>query len=169
MQAFEESATGETTVIKVWMLSQVKALGKVAQRGVGDGRTKVTAGGGVECVLAKRGGEESERSIVIVCHSLCFPVTVWEFGDYCAICAMYLVCASSFLNLMRVRRVVVVCSPSFEHFYMFNFSVPNVTYIVSGIREQKWEAFLCLQIRVNIRVATTRCVVIRGAPLNVKS
>jgi hypothetical protein len=46
MQAFEESATGaETTVIKVWMLSQVRALGKVAQRGVGDGRTKVTAGG----------------------------------------------------------------------------------------------------------------------------
>jgi hypothetical protein len=123
MQAFEESATGaETTVIKVWLLSQVRALGKVAQRGVGDGRTKVTAG--VECVLAKRGGEESERSSVTVCHSICFPVTVWEFGVYCAICTMYLVRASSFLNLMRVRRVVVVCSPSFDvfnYYVMFNF------------------------------------------------
>jgi hypothetical protein len=63
MQAFEESATGaETTVIKVWMLSQVRALGKVAQWSVRDGRTKVMAGGGVECVLAKRGGEESEHT-----------------------------------------------------------------------------------------------------------
>jgi hypothetical protein len=67
----------------------VRALGKVARRDVGDGRTKVTAGGGVECVLAKRGGEESERSSVIVCHSLGFPVTVWEFGVYCAIYAMH--------------------------------------------------------------------------------
>jgi hypothetical protein len=124
MQAFEESATGsETTVIKVWMLSQVRALGKVAQRGVGDGTTKVTAGGGVECVLAKRGAEESEHSSVIVCHSLSFRATVWEFGVYCALCAMHLVPASSFLNLMRVRRLGVVCSPSFKNFDVFNYYV----------------------------------------------
>jgi hypothetical protein len=101
----------------------MRALGKVAQRGVGDGRTKVTAGGGVECVLAKRGGKESEHSSVIVCHSLCFRVTVWEFGVYCVICATYLVRASSFLNLIRVRRVVVVCSPSFKNFDVFNYYV----------------------------------------------
>jgi hypothetical protein len=105
------------------MLSQVRALGKVAHRGVEDERTTVTAGGGVECVLAKRGGEESERSSVIVCHSLGFPVTVWEFGVYCAICAIHVVRASSFLNLMRIRRVVVVCSPSFENFDVFNYYV----------------------------------------------
>jgi hypothetical protein len=48
----------------------------------------------VECVLAKRGGEESERGSVIVYHSLCFLVTVLEFGVYYAICTMYLVHAS---------------------------------------------------------------------------
>jgi hypothetical protein len=38
-------------------------------------------------------------------------------------CAMYLMCASSVLNLMRVRRVVVVCSPSFEKFDVSNYYV----------------------------------------------
>jgi hypothetical protein len=89
----------------------------------GRGRWEDYGRGGVECVLARRGGEESEHSSVVVCHSLCFGVTVWEFRVYCEICAMYLVRASWFLNLMRVRRVVVVCSPSFENFDVSNYYV----------------------------------------------
>jgi hypothetical protein len=45
MQAFEESATGAgTTVIKVRIPSQGRALGKVAQGGVAEERIKVAAG-----------------------------------------------------------------------------------------------------------------------------
>jgi hypothetical protein len=76
------------------MLSQVTVFGKVAQGGVRDGRTKVTVRDRVGCVLAKRGGEEGERPDVIVYHSLCFRVTVFEFGVYCTICAIYLMHAS---------------------------------------------------------------------------
>jgi hypothetical protein len=36
---------------------------------------------------------------------------------------MYLVRASLFLNLMGVRRLVVVFSPSFENFDVFNYYV----------------------------------------------
>jgi hypothetical protein len=43
--AFEESATGaETTVNKVWILSQESALGKVAQGGVKEGKAKIAVG-----------------------------------------------------------------------------------------------------------------------------
>jgi hypothetical protein len=79
--AFEESATGaETTVIKVWILSQGRAFGKVAQGGVKEGRANIAVGGGVELVQAERGGEESERRRVIGYHSICLRAAVLEFG-----------------------------------------------------------------------------------------
>jgi hypothetical protein len=66
MQAFEESATGaETNLIKVRMLSQGRALGKVAQEGVKEGRANAAAVGGTERVQAAREGGGSECSGVI--------------------------------------------------------------------------------------------------------
>jgi hypothetical protein len=62
MQAFEESAIGAgTTVIKVRIPSQGRALCKVAQGGIEDGRAKVAVGGGAELVHAEPEGGESER------------------------------------------------------------------------------------------------------------
>jgi hypothetical protein len=82
---------------------------------------KVTVGGGVEL-----GGWERDRAHVREYQSLCLQAAVLEFGVYCAICAMYLVLASSFLNLMLVRGSVVVCSPSVENFDLFNYMVRRV-------------------------------------------
>jgi hypothetical protein len=66
MQAFEESATGAgTTVIKVRIPSQGRALSKVAQGGVGGERVKVAVGDGAELAQAELGGRESERGRVI--------------------------------------------------------------------------------------------------------
>jgi hypothetical protein len=62
MQAFEESAIGAgTTVIKVRIPSQGRALCKVAQGGMKEGRSKVAVGGGAELVHAELEGRESER------------------------------------------------------------------------------------------------------------
>jgi hypothetical protein len=55
------------------------------------GGQKLRLGGRGGVRAGKARGEESERGSVIVYHSLCFRVTVLEFGVYCAICAMYLV------------------------------------------------------------------------------
>jgi hypothetical protein len=79
--AFEESATGaETTVNKVWILSQECALDKVAQGGVTEGRAKIAVGGVVELVQAERGGEESEPRRVIGYHSIRLRAAVLECG-----------------------------------------------------------------------------------------
>jgi hypothetical protein len=60
MQAFEESATGTgTNILKVRMLCQGRALGKVAQEGVKEGRANVSVVGGAERVQAAREGEVS--------------------------------------------------------------------------------------------------------------
>jgi hypothetical protein len=72
MQAFEESATGAgTTVIKVRIPSQERALGKVAQGDVREERVKVAVGGGAELVQVELGGGKSERWLVLEYHSLC--------------------------------------------------------------------------------------------------
>jgi hypothetical protein len=55
-------------------------------KGYGRGR------GGMRASKAK--GEEGERPDVIVYHSLCFRVTVFEFGVYYTICAIYIMHAS---------------------------------------------------------------------------
>jgi hypothetical protein len=66
MQAFEDSATGAgTDLIKVRMLSQGRALGKVAQEGMKEGRANVAVVGGAERVQAAREGGGSERSGII--------------------------------------------------------------------------------------------------------
>jgi hypothetical protein len=80
MQAFAESATGAgTNLIKVRILSQGRALDKVAQGGVGARRVKVAVGGRAERVQAEHGVGGSERSGVIDYHSLCFRDF---FGQY---------------------------------------------------------------------------------------
>jgi hypothetical protein len=45
---------------------------------------------------------------------------------------MYLMRASSVLNLMRVRRVVVVCSPSFEKIDVSNYVLRRVQLLGLG-------------------------------------
>jgi hypothetical protein len=121
MQALEESATGAgTNLIKVRMLSQGRALGKVVQEGVKEGRANVAAVGGAERVPAAREGGGSDRSGVIQYHSLCFRVSFVEFGVYCAIGGVYLVLGRPSLNLLPFPHTVVANSPSFENFEVFN-------------------------------------------------
>jgi hypothetical protein len=79
--AFEESAIGTaTTVIKGWILRQRRALAKVTQGGIEEGRAKAAVRGGAELVQAERGGGESERGRVMHYHSLCLRAAVLEFG-----------------------------------------------------------------------------------------
>jgi hypothetical protein len=109
MQAFEESATGAgTNLIKVRMLGQARALGKVAQEGVIEGRANVAVVDEAERVQAAREGWGSECSGVIKYHPLWFRVTFVEFGIYCAIGGVYLVLGRPSLNLMRTRRVLKI-------------------------------------------------------------
>jgi hypothetical protein len=62
MQAFEESAIGDgTTVIKVRIPSQGRALCKVTKGSIEEGRAKVGFGGETELVHAEPEGGESVR------------------------------------------------------------------------------------------------------------
>jgi hypothetical protein len=66
MLAFEESATGAgTTIIKVRIPSQGRALCTVAPGGVEGGRANVEVGGGAELMHPEAGGGEGEPERVI--------------------------------------------------------------------------------------------------------